>query len=778
MVKASPIQGSFNAGEFTPYLDGQIDLQKRRSALRTCQNMIPLKQGALVRRGGTYFIKEIKDSSNRTALIDFQYNTDQIYKIEFGDQYMRFYKDNAIITEAAQNITGITKANPAVVTYSGADNYANGDEVYISSVGGMTEVNGKFYLVANVNTGSNTFELTDIDGNNIDSTSYTTYTSGGTVEEVYEISSPYEQANLFDADNVLQVHYFQSADVVYILSESYAPRALVRNADANWTLNTLTLEDGPYLQLNTTSTTLALSGTSGSVTVTASAVAGINNGSGFLSTDVGRIIRWKDPANNWTWLTITAHTNTTTVTATISGPNASAGTATTNWRLGAYSDTTGWPRTGTFFQDRFVMGGSTDYPDRLDISEKSVYSSTSIGFAPSNAAGTVADDNAISITLPSKQVNRIQWMASDVTGLIVGTSGQEWTIKGDSDGIIKPSAHPETPISTTKSAYIQPILAESGIIFVQAAKRRVHDMIYSFDIDRLKPRDVTILAEHITKTQILDIKYQQEPLNTIWSYRTDGTLIGMTYYPDQDVFGWHRHVIGGYSDAGKTTQAIVESMIVTPSTDGSRDEVTLIVKRYINGAVRRYIEYITRFYEDDIALEDAFHVDCGLTYDGSATATITGFDHLEGETLKVMIDGKSHPDLTVSGGAITLANNRTASVVQAGLGNIWAIETLDIEAGAVDGTAQGKPKRITDVSLKLLNTLGINYGPNASNYDEYDFNQGIDFDEIPELFTGNTPYFEWPNDYDSYGKMYFWHDGVFPACIQAIMPQVVTYDRG
>lgn len=778
MAKASPIMTAFNSGEWSKLMQGQTEIEGRKYALELCQNMIALKQGPLTRRGGTKFIKEVKDSSKRTALIDFQFSENQVYQIEVGDQYFRFYKNNAVIKAASQAVTAITKANPAVVTYSGADTFIAGDEVYISTVVGMTQVNGKYFHVGTVDTGANTFTLKDIYGVDINSTAYTTYSSGGTIEEVYTVASPYAQADLFDSNNILQLQFVQSADVIYITHGLYKTQTLARTSDASWAVTSVVYNDGPYLDTNITATTLTLSDITGSVTVTASAITGINNDTGFQTSDIGRIIRWKDPAANWTWLTVTARASTTSITATISGANASAGTATINWRLGAWSDTTGYPKCCTFFQDRFSAGNNNTYPDRYDMSETSGYSNTTLNFAPTTAAGLVADDNAISGNLPSTQVNAIQWMAADNTGLVCGTTGQEWVINSNAaNDVVTPSNRKANPVSKIRSAYIQPIQASTNLIFVQAARRRLHDMQYSFQLDRLKPNDLSLYAEHITRNQILDIAYQQEPLNTVWSITNSGLLLGLTYYPDQKVYAWHRHIIGGYADMGHATNAIVEAISVIPSFDGTRDELTLIVKRYINGQTKRYIEYMTRYYEDDIAIEDAFQVDCGITYDSIPTTTITGLDHLEGQTVKVMRDGKAHPNLIVASGEVILANSLTGSTVQVGLANTWAVKTMETDAGAADGTAQGKIKRITNFVAKLLNTLGFKYGPDANNLDSNIFTSGAGYDETVALFSGNTEPLLWPNGYDSNGQMYLTDDGVFPVTITALMPQLITQDR-
>jgi len=773
MPKASPIQTAFSAGEFSPFMEGQINLDKRQDALLLCQNLIALKQGPIIRRGRTTYIHPVKNQANRTYLMDFEFSSSQAYQIETGDQYFRFLKNNILVTKDAQSITGITQANPAVVTYSGADNFTNGAEVLIAGVVGMTEVNGKYFTIANVNTGANTFELSGID-----STGYTAYTSGGTAAQVYEVTSPYLQADLFDSNGIFQIHKLQSADVLYLFHGSYKPRALARTSDNSWAINTLVLEDGPYLDTNTTSTTLTLSGTSGSVTVTASSTTGINGGSGFVTTDVGRIIRWRDPANNWTWLTITARTSTTQVTATISGANASATTATTFWRLGVYSDTTGWPRTANFFQDRLAMGGCSSFPDRYDLSKTGGYSPTSLLFAPSAANGTVADDNAISGNLPSKKVNRIQWIAPDKTGLVVGTTGQEWVIKSGvaNEAQITPSNRTADPISTTRSEYIQALEVDTGFLFVQSARRKVFDAVYSFEIDKIKPRDVTLFADHITEGGVQGMCYQQEPINCIWSWTGAGLLLGLTYYPDQNIFGWHRHIIGGFSNSDQDEAAIVECASSISKSDGSRDEVTLIVRRYINGQTVRYIEVMEPYYDDSIAREDCFHADCSGVYSGSAVGTISGLEHLEGQTVKVMVDGDSHPDLVVASGQITLANSVTGTKIYWGLGYKWAFKTMQMEAGSADGTAQGKNKRFTRFVIRLLNTLGLKYGPDADNLDEYDFDYGQALDASTPLFSGDTRFLLWPGGYESKGSLYFENDGVFPACILCLMPQLNTYD--
>lgn len=680
MAKASPIQQSFNCGEVSPLVYARTDIAKVKNGLTRSLNGIPLVQGGWTRRPGEYYVAPTK-ANGAARLVRFEFSTTQAYILEFGNLYIRFYKDNGAITEAAQNITGISKANPGVLTYSGADNYANGDSVEVSGVAGMTQVNGRRFTVGGVNTGANTFNLLDEDGNNVDTSGYGTYTSGGTIAEVYTVTTTYASAD------IAALKFTQSADTLYITHPSYAPRKLTRTGHTSWTLSTITFTDGPYLTTNATSTTLVLGSTSGSVSVTTGASRTItgaaNNGSGliritstahgwltgqqvfiagvtgtteangtwtitkitadtfdlqgstfanayvangtalpgvFAAGDVDRLIRWKDGAGNWTWLTITAFTDCAHVTATISGPNASATTATVNWRLGVWSTTTGFPAAVCFFEDRLALGGATNYPQRIDLSNSGEYEN----FAPSNPAGTVAASNAVSATLNASDVNVIRWLQDDEKGLLVGTVGGEWIVRPSSQSEALSATNIAAKRSTTYgSANIAPLRAGKATLYVQRSGRKLRELAYVYQDDGFRAPDMTLLSEHITYGGITAIAYQQETQSIIWSVRGDGAMLGFTYERDQDVLGWHRHVFGGYSDSAQQSPAVLESIATIPATGGNRDEVWVIVKRYINGATRRYVGYLKKIWERGDVQADAFYVDSGLSLNNTVAATLT-----------------------------------------------------------------------------------------------------------------------------------------------------------
>lgn len=761
MPTASPAQPSFAGGEWGPLLYARADLQKYRVACKTVLNYIVVPQGPAIRRSGTRFIAPLKDQSKVARLFPFEFNVVQAYMIEGGDQYFRFFRNKGSIVEADLAITNITQANPGVV--SAVNTYSNGDEVFIEDVVGMIEVNLKRFIVANRTAG--TFEL-----QGTDTTGFTAYVSGGTVKRIFTLTTPYLEAD------IPAIRHVQSADVLYLVHKSYAPRKLERTGHASWTLTEIAFQDGPWLGVNLTATTLALSGTSGSVTVTASVETGINKGQGFLVTDIGRLIRWRlNSSSPWTWLKITAHTSTLIVTATISGVSPSAGTASTEWRLGLWSVTNGYPAAVQFYEDRLIFGGPTEFPNRLDGSGTGNYET----FAPDDAAAapTVRADDAIAFTLVSRKVNAIRWMIEDEKGLFVGTTGGEWIIKASNDDAISAINPPRAKKSTNYGvADTHPVEAGRTILYVQRDKKRIRELAFVFEDDGFRAPEMTLLADQITTKQITEIAYQQSPRSIMWAALNEGTLAGFTYERDQDVTAWHRHILGGTSDAAGT-QAKVESVETIPSSDETVDEVWNIVQRWINGQVVRYVEFIEAEWEDGMLIEDAFFVDSGLTYTGPAITEIINLDHLEGETVKILRNGATHPDQIVTGGKITLQLSTTK--VHVGLHRDAIVEPLSVEAGSAQGSPQGKTKRIDKLLIRVLASSGGKAGRDLDNIDPIPDLEFIDPEAVygspSPLFSGWAPV-DFAGDYDRDAPAMFVQQFPLPSIVQAMAFQLSTQD--
>ena len=535
MARVAAQLTNFTAGELSPRLDGRTDLTKYAAGCSNLENLVIYPHGAAARRPGTTHVAEVTDSSKKTRLIPFEFSTTQTYILEFSNLKIRFFKDNGAILEGDKTITGITQANPAVVT-SSSHGYSNGDEIKITSVVGMTEVNNKRFLVAGVTT--NTFQLTDKDGDNINSSAYTAYSSAGTANRVYTITSPYLEAELFD------IKFAQSADVMYITHPNHEVEKLSRTGHTSWTLADVDFTNGPFIDVNTTATTLtpASSGVGTGVNITASATTGINDDQGWLATDVGRQIHF-----NGGYAKITARTNSTVAVATITTAFTNTN-AITAWYLGAFSDTTGHPSCVTFFEQRLVFAATLSNPQTVYFSKSGDYENMD-----ANIGGTVADDDAIIYTIASNQVNAIRFMSATRT-LIIGTAGGEFAVSGGGDdSSVTPTNILIKKQTNNGGANVDAVAVGNATLFLQRAKRKIRELAYNFDVDGYSSPDLTILAEHVTSGGITQMAFQGEPLSILWCVRGDGELAALTYQREQEVVAWHRHIFGGKFGAATIT---------------------------------------------------------------------------------------------------------------------------------------------------------------------------------------------------------------------------------
>ena len=570
----------------------------------------------------------------------------------------------------------------------------------------------------------------------------------------YEITSPYLEAELFD------IKFAQSADIMYITHPSHKTRKLSRTGHTSWSLAEVDFTNGPFLDSNITSTTLTPSAAgTGSRTITASAVTGINGGSGFLTTDIGRQIHF-----NSGYGTITGRTNTTEVTVNVTTAFANAN-AITNWFLGAFSDTTGHPACVTFFEQRLVFAATLNNPQTVYLSKSGDYENMD-----ANIGGTVADDDAIIYTIASNQVNAIRFLASTRT-LIIGTAGGEFAVTGGGDNnAITPTNIMIKKQSNHGAANVDGISVGNATLFLQRAKRKIRELAYNFDVDGYVAPDLTILSEHITESGITQMAYQEEPNSIVWCVRTDGELLGLTYQREQQVIAWHRHIFGGAFSSGN---AVCESVEVLP-TDDSEYQIWVIVKRTINGVTKRYIEYLHNLDFDETDDTSFNFLDSQLEYDGSPATTISGLDHLEGETVSVLADGATHPDKTVSSGSITL--DRSASKVKVGLSYTSLLQTMRIDAGSQNGTSQSKTKRIYEITARLYESIGVEIGPDLNNMERIPFRSSANaMDSGINVFTGDKE-IEFRGNYETDGFIFVRQTQPLPLTILSLYPKLQTND--
>ena len=736
MARVAAQLTNFTAGELSPRLDGRNDLSKYPAGCKTLENIVIYPHGAAARRPGTQFIAEVKTSSAKTRLIPFEFSTTQTYILEFGNQYMRVYKDKGQVL------------------------------------------------------------------------------SGGSA---FEISTPYLTAELFD------IKFAQSADVMYITHPSHATRKLSRTGHTAWTLTTVDFTNGPYLDTNTSTTTITASahtvGTGRTFTASAST---------FVSTDVGRLIRFRDG-----YAKVTGFTDATIVTVEILKDTGSS-SASTDWSLGAFSDTTGHPSCVTFFEQRLVFAATLNNPQTIYFSKSGDYENMD-----ANIGGTVADDDAIVYTIASNQVNAIRFLSPTRT-LIIGTAGGEFAVYGGGDNdAITPTNIIIKKQSNYGGANVDAVPVANATLFLQRAKRKIRELAYNFDVDGYVAPDLTILAEHITQGGITQMAYQEEPLSIIYAVREDGELVAVTYQRDQQVVAWHRHIFGGSFGTGN---AVCESVAVIP-TDLDEYEVYVIIKRTINGATKRYVEVLNTFDFTETDNTSFNYLDSQLNYDGVSTTlngdisnsattitltdassfnsagkikinkeiikytgkssndltgctrgenlttaaahtsgdtvdqvveTLSGLSHLEGQTVSILADGATHPTKTVSSGAINL--DRAAKKVKVGLAYTSLLQTMRIDAGSQNGTSQGKTKRIYEITLRLFETVGVEVGPDLNHMERIPFRSSANpMNEGIAPFTGDKEV-EFRGNYDTDGFIVVRQTQPLPLTILSLYPRLVTND--
>ncbi|MEQ9606212.1 MAG: hypothetical protein RLN99_00940 [Kiloniellaceae bacterium] len=598
--------------------------------------------------------------------------------------------------------------------------------------------------------------------------------SGGLGAVPIELAMPYQEADL------AELKWAQSADVMYFAHPNHPPFKLERYGNATWSLVEVAFNDGPYLDENATaSMTLKPSATTGNgITITAA------GHSPFKPGDVGRAVRLR-PTGEPGWAVITEFVSPEQVRADVKRNFANAN-ATANWRLGCWSSDRGYPSVVTFFEQRTAWANTRSQPQSFWMSQ----SGDLENMRPDSYEGSaveVQDDDGLDFTIAADEVNAIRWM-SPGRQLILGTSGGEWSVTADGP-VVTPLDIAVKRESTNGSANILPLRISSIVLFVQRAKRKLLEFVFSLETDGFRTPDLTILADHITEGGLREIVYQQEPDSQVHCVREDGVLATLTYRREQDVVGWSRQILGGRFGSGVP---VVESAATIPGNavagSENRDEAWIAVKRTIDGATFRSIEVFEAPFEgpnpeamDSPAAYDAevlarqrnaFFVDCGLSYSGPPTQMLSGLDHLEGETVAILADGALHPDRVVAGGSIAL--QVPASVVHVGLPYRHVFTSLKLEAGAAAGTAVGKMKRVHGVALVLLHSLGLRIGPSIDRQQDVPLRDvGDAMDTAVPLFTGER-FVSFEGDFDRDARIVISGDAPLPFTLLAAAPELKT----
>jgi len=678
-----------------------------------------------------------------------------------------------------------------------------------------------------------------------------------------EVSSPYLEADLFD------LHFVQSADVLYIVHPNYIPRKLNRYSHDDWTLEEIDFTWGPFLDNNITDITITPSAVIGNgITLTASsaifssghvgsiwkiahkkvansssqhgeitdATAGsainLKNVCRFRTVDAGNKdteykiqrkysddadyhdfkvlrgavnydIQWNEPNKDGAlykinctafdntgpsytlsceqyydvgYVKVTGFTSSTVVIADVVQDLGSID-ATKLWAEGAWSDYRGWPRTLDFFESRLTFGANAYNPLTLWYGETNNFEGMRAKTLAEN--DNYADESLI-FTISSGQQNMIKWISAQ-DALLIGTAGTEGKLSSyNRTQPITPENIPEYRVqSSYGSSDIQSILVNDSVLFVQRENKKIRELKYDFESNLFVARDLTIYSKHITGDGIVQIAHQKQPDSILWAIRSDGDIGAMLYERLENIYGWFKVVTDGdFESVGVISSAGQSSL--------NEDEVWFIINRTIGGSTKRFIEYM-KPRNWGITDTDVFFVDSGLSAAGSGGETyVGGLDHLEGETVDVLIDGKVG-DQQVVGEGKEVEGEGTTGYIDLEIGGVATASTTKVHVGlnyeselkpmkvsialGQDNTSRGRMKRIHEAVILFKDTLGGSFGRDSSNMDELDHAvTGTDGSMTPLKTQEETV--SWPGIDETYGDIIIKQTNPLPMSVLGVIPKL------
>ena len=464
-------------------------------------------------------------------------------------------------TYAQSNTAATVNTNIAALGTSGTLKFkAFLNTTDVNATPELSNVHTQFTVAA-----SDTFAITDQDGNDVDTSGFDAYVSGGTVSRVYEIESPYLE------DDLPQLKFAQKADIMYIDHPDYAPRKLTRFGDGTWTLTTYTRTNDPYGQIAITNISQ-----NNPAQVTTSAAHGFITEDSVLIEDV---VGMTEVNHNIYTVTLVDATNFTIGIDT---------TGFTTYVSGGVTLLEGAPpATVGFYGGRVFHGGSVNDPDILAGSMSPDPADGSTRYEDFTVGAD--DDDAVIYALTSAStsaVDRIRFFMGTRQFLATGTYAGMLKVNGGSDSTpITGTAIESYPVDNFGVADIMPVNFGTDIIYVQRGGEVVYSFKYTILSDGFRSEDETLQSDELTVGGIKQMTYQQGNPNQVWCAMKDGRLLSFVYNEGESVSAWNEHIIAG---GGKVLTVSAQPQ------DDNKDRIWIAVEREINGVTRRYVEYLSK----------------------------------------------------------------------------------------------------------------------------------------------------------------------------------------
>lgn len=371
-----------------------------------------------------------------------------------------------------------------------------------------------------------------------------------------------------------------------------------------------------------------------------------------------------------------------------------------------------YPSAVTYYEQRRCFAGTYTRPQMIWMTRSGTESDMSYTL-PSK------DDNRIKFRIAALEASRVLHLVP-ISQLVALTESTEFRVTSVNSDALTPTSISVKPQAYVGSSEVQPIIVNSSMVYVASRGGHVREMGYNWQASGFVTGDLSLRAAHLFEDdRVVDMAQAKAPVPTVWCVMDNGSLLGLTYLPDQNVGAWHRH---------DTKNGKFESVAVVP--EGEEDALYAVVKREINGKTVRYIERLhERYFEE---LTEAFYVDCGATYRGAETETISGLTWLEGQEVAILANGKVLPNQVVTNGKITLSE--PATVVHVGLPIEADLQTLPTVISLQDGSyGMGHMKNINEVWARVYKTSGFFAGPSFDELSEYKQRTTENYGSPPEL---------------------------------------------
>lgn len=619
----------------------------------------------------------------------------QVTSIYRGDAYAQEDHESLPGTATAKTITGVTNANPCVVTCA-AHGYSTGDWVFLDNIGGTVELNKREFqiTVASAYVPDTQIVITSITRASPMVVTKNSHGLSDGDKVIFEVTgmTPLNEITYATvtnaAANTFQVYYFGTTTKIDSSGyPAFTSGAVTRISPNPTSTNTFTLTgldttgygvytSGGYAGNTTVRVTGAEPSSSNPVTLTWTATDTGLSGASSVSTKFYNI--YKNSNGTFNWIGTTAD-----LTFVDKGVTSTSIDTPLTYRELFYG-TNNWPWQVIFHQQRLSYWGTYNKPDSGWLSAQGDYQNFSIH-------NPVRDGDAVSITLASNQVNEIRAIAS-MRRLIVFTSGAEWVVNGNDQGVITPTAINAEVDDEVGAAAIRPVVYGSRILFIQAKGSLVRDLGYNFSINGYDGYDKTVYSSKLFQGfSITGMAFQKTPIPILWAIRSDGKVLSMTYSPEQKADGWTLH----------DTDGLFENVSVVP--EGETGETVYFV---VNHGGTRYVECLnTRIIS---TLADYVGMDCVTIRDGTNTTAA-----------QVRLEGPGAPIIpSWTAGTLLIAHADTAVFGDVVVGDaIWLVDpaddTVTVKATVVQLSSTVRVYVRTDidvpVTLRAVYTTGWSY---------------------------------------------------------------------